>query len=81
VKRRLVDRSELRALLLAALVAERLGRSLAEIEARVPEYLGYRVDQEALRHELLELAEEGWASGEFSLEVDARAGTYRLVTA
>lgn len=78
--RRAVDPGELRALLRDVLAFEGLGRSLAEIEARVPAYLAARraLDQDAIRHELLELAEEGWASGDFKVELDARAGTWRL---
>lgn len=81
--RRSVDRGELRGLLRDALAQDALPRSLAEVEARVPSYLAYRgsLDQAALRDELLALAEEGWASGEFSLEIDARRGVFRLVEA
>ena len=81
--RRSVDREELRGLLRDALAGDALPRSLAEVEARVPNYLWYRgaVDQGTLRDELLALAEEGWASGEFSLEIDARRGVFRLVEA
>ncbi len=79
--RRAVDAAELRALLRDVLAGDPIARSLAEVEARVPAYLSYRgaVTSEVLRHELLELVEEGWASGDFSVEVDARTGSWRLL--
>jgi hypothetical protein len=73
-RRCVVDREELRALLRDVLGAATGPHDLAEVEAFVPRYLAYRpaIDRAVLREELGELAEEGWATGDFTLDHDAR---------